>query len=74
MLEYCGRVKFRSPEHTSMSAVGIGLIIGFMVFLMMGSYVELIIGRFKWGKPFIDNWDEMESLGLFHEVQRIRPQ
>ncbi|KAH8649509.1 hypothetical protein BGZ60DRAFT_509214 [Tricladium varicosporioides] len=74
MLEYCGRVKFRSSDHTSMSALGIGLILALSILLMMGSYVDLIIGRFRWGKPFIHKWDGMQSLALFYELERIKPE
>jgi hypothetical protein len=72
MLQYCGIIKFRSSDHTTMSALGIGLIVAFAVVLLLGSYTELLVGRFQWGKPFAHRWDQLENLALFHELERIK--
>lgn len=74
LLQYCGKIKFRTSDFTSMSALGIGFIIALAVLLMAGSYCELLAGRFQKGKPFVQKWDEMESLALFYELERLKTQ
>ena len=70
---YCGRIKFRSASHTSMSTTGIAVVVAVAVILLLGSYVELALDVVlrKWSGAFIRKWGSMESVALFHEIGRL---
>ena len=63
----CGRIKFRSPNHMCLSAVGIMLIFLFTISLTILSYMDMLLAsKFLRGKftKFVSAWEQTENLAL----------
>lgn len=65
--EFCGCIKFRSASHTSLSTIGIMVILLCTLGLTLISFLDqLIASRFLRGRfqHFISAWEETENLAL----------
>lgn len=67
----CGRVKFHSSGHTTLSAVGIFVIVAIVVVLTVISLVDVFLMwfPFKWAKHVVEEWEKLENLELLNELE-----
>ncbi|KAJ4309242.1 hypothetical protein N0V84_011623 [Fusarium piperis] len=72
MMSICGRVKYRSADHTSLSFVGVVVVIVVSVFLITVSLFDIIIDRIpgKWRGRRLTQWEASESLALLERQKR----
>lgn len=66
MMNICGRVKYRSADHTSLSFVGVVVVIVVSAFLITMSLFDLVIDWVpkKWRGRRLMQWEASESLAL----------
>ncbi|KAI5803141.1 hypothetical protein EDC01DRAFT_611892 [Geopyxis carbonaria] len=67
----CGRVKFRAEGYTSLSVLGVALVIAITGVLTVLSYIDVIVATF-WGRRWsdtVDMWDRSEMLELLRRVE-----
>lgn len=67
----CGRIKFRSPNHTSISSLGLILILTFSGILMIWSLIGLLLSSIKWTKQwtFVIEWERDDMLALLSKIE-----
>ncbi|RTE80488.1 hypothetical protein BHE90_005000 [Fusarium euwallaceae] len=72
MMNICGRVKYRSADHTSLSFVGVVVVIVVSVFLITVSLFDIIIDWVpkKWRGRWLMQWEASESLALLERQKR----
>lgn len=71
LLRLCGRIKFRSPHHTSLSTFGLIMILVFSGVLMLGSFVGMFLPSIRWTrswKPIVE-WQRDEVLALLEKTK-----
>lgn len=68
----CGKVKFYSGNHMTLSTVGIVAVLALVGFLTLASMLDVFLGWIptEWGKSLIEEWNEMENLRLLDELDR----
>lgn len=66
LMGLCGRVKFKDPSHTSLSTLGIAIVIGFSGLLTLASLMGALLPIMKWTKKwkFVEKWQRDEVLSL----------
>lgn len=66
LTDLCGRVKFRSPDHSSLSTVGIIVVLVGAVSLALASFFDVVIEHVPWwGKiPAFQAWQNNDALAL----------
>lgn len=64
ILNLCGRIKFRSSDHTSLSAFGLVMILVFSGTLMISSFLGMGLYTIPWTKQwrFVAEWQRDEVL------------
>jgi hypothetical protein len=69
--QLCGRVKFRSSRHTSISALGLVLIVSFSGLLMLISFAETSLPFIRRSKRwrFIVEWERDDMLALLSKAE-----
>jgi hypothetical protein len=69
----CGGIKFNSPKHTSISTLGLGIILGFSGLLILLSFTDAVALGFvhKRGKK-LSAWEETETTRLLEMVQKTQ--
>ncbi|KAI8711575.1 hypothetical protein NCS52_01421300 [Fusarium sp. LHS14.1] len=72
MMNICGRVKYRSADHTSLSFVGVVVIIVASAFLIAVSLFDIIIDWVprKWSGRRLMQWEASKSLALLQRKKR----
>jgi hypothetical protein len=70
----CGKIKFYSPNHTTLSATGIVVILAVVVLLTLGSAVDVILTwlPMKWAKKLVQEWERLENLKLLDDAEKWR--
>ncbi|KAF2868559.1 hypothetical protein BDV95DRAFT_596905 [Massariosphaeria phaeospora] len=70
----CGRIKFRSANHASLSAVGVGLVVGLVTLLVLGSWVDGVLAWVpgEWAQRVVREWQEWENLSMLGEIEGWR--
>lgn len=70
--DFCGKVKFYSPNHTSLSTVGIIIILVTVVLLTLGSIVDTVLDwiPMSWARNLIREWNRLEYLKLLEEAEK----
>lgn len=73
-LGMCGRIKYNSAEHATLSALGIIIVLVFVGVLTLGSFLDVILGWVPavWAQKMVEEWEEMESVTLLEELERLR--
>lgn len=68
----CGRIKFHSPEHATLSKTGIIIVIVFVGVLMLGSFLDVVLGWIPaaWAGKLVKEWEEMENVVLLEELEQ----
>ncbi|KAH8659284.1 hypothetical protein BGZ60DRAFT_121531 [Tricladium varicosporioides] len=71
LLTLCGRIKFRSPSHTSLSTFGLIMILVFSGVLMLGSLVGIVLPTTRWTRRWktVIGWKRDEVLVLLEKTQ-----
>ncbi|KAH6662277.1 hypothetical protein B0J14DRAFT_707742 [Halenospora varia] len=71
MLNLCGRIKFRSPDHTSLSAFGLIMILVFSGVLLLGSGIGTGLFWIPWTRSWksVVEWRRDEVLALLEETK-----
>jgi hypothetical protein len=71
LLQLCGRVKFRDPNHTSLSTLGLAIVIAFSILLLLASVLGMSLawlpGTKKWN--FVAKWQQNEVLALLSKTR-----
>jgi hypothetical protein len=71
---FCGNVKFRSSNHTSLSTAGIVVILLCTAILTLISFLDQVVAsRFlrRWSQNFIAPWEETEILALLNTIHEV---
>lgn len=70
----CGKVKFHSPNHTTLNTVGIIVILGVVALLTLGSVMDIVLGRLPmgWARHMAKEWDALENLNLLEDAEKWR--
>ena len=71
LLNLCGKVKFRSATHTSLSVVGLAVVVGVAGFLMIASFIDLPAQSFCKNQQFIQCWNATENLELVRNIEDL---
>ncbi|KAM0431287.1 hypothetical protein ACHAPT_005258 [Fusarium lateritium] len=71
-MNLCGRIKYRSAGHTSLSFVGVVVVIVVSAFLITVSLFDIIVDRVpkKWRGRRLTQWEASESLALLERQKR----
>jgi hypothetical protein len=66
----CGRVKFHSPNFTTLSTTGICVILGFVSLLIVLSFVDVVMSWIPsaWARRLTSDWNRLENLKLLEEL------
>ncbi|KAH7394528.1 hypothetical protein BKA66DRAFT_567464 [Pyrenochaeta sp. MPI-SDFR-AT-0127] len=67
----CGRVKFHSASHTTLSTMGIIVVLVVVIFLTLASSLDVILGwlPFAWARKLATDWENLENLKLLEELE-----
>jgi hypothetical protein len=67
----CGRIKYQSPAHTSLSFFGVMFVLSVALLLIVLSFFELFLAGLlrRWLSGRIAQWDEAENLALLADRQ-----
>ncbi|KAH6666348.1 hypothetical protein B0J14DRAFT_201246 [Halenospora varia] len=71
LLTVCGRIKFKSPNHTSLSTFGLIMILVFSAVLMLGSLIGMILPTTRWTRRWktVIDWRRDEVLALLEKTK-----
>ena len=64
LMKLCGTVKFNSPDHMSLSALGLGLILALAVLLIALSFTDMVVVWALRKKRVLNSWEETEIFSL----------
>jgi len=71
----CGRVKFHSAQHTTMSVLGIAIVLAISFVMTVISYLDVIFKRlFKRSRVFgraMQTWEATENLQLLRVAEKL---
>lgn len=67
----CGRIKFRSPDHSTLSTTGIVVVLTLVGLLTLVSLLDMILAWVpaQWAKNLIEEWERLENLQLLEELE-----
>ena len=67
----CGRIKFHSPAHSSLSVLGFAMVVAIVGLLIAGSCVDVVLGWVpaKWARAVVAEWERLENLNLLFELE-----
>lgn len=67
----CGRVKFHSPNHTTLSTIGVAVVLGLVALLTLASFVDIFLGWLPsaWARTLTQDWNRLENLQLLGELE-----
>ena len=67
----CGRVKFHSPSHTTLSTTGVAVVLGLVGLLTVLSFVDVVLGWVPtaWARGSTKDWNRLENLKLLEELE-----
>ncbi|KAH7086537.1 hypothetical protein FB567DRAFT_550023 [Paraphoma chrysanthemicola] len=70
--QLCGRVKYHSPNHTTLSTVGFGVTLGLVGLLTLLSFMDVYLGwlSMPWAKRMTARWNELDNLSLLEELEK----
>jgi len=67
----CGRIKFRSAAHTSLSAFGVFFVVTAVILLMVVSNMDVLLSLLCKRLAFVRQWVETDSLALLKMVEEF---
>lgn len=72
--DLCGRIKFYSPNHTTLSTVGTIVILVVVALLTIGSAIDVLLGwiPMDWARKMAKDWDALENLSLLEDAEKWR--
>ncbi|KAF2820659.1 hypothetical protein CC86DRAFT_428437 [Ophiobolus disseminans] len=67
----CGRVKFQSRSHTTLSTTGVAVVLGFVLVLTILSFVDVVFGCVPgaWARRMTRDWNRLENLRMLEELE-----
>ncbi len=74
LLRLCGRVKFRSVDHTTLSTIGVVVVLVVSCFLTVLSFFDVVVERCfrKRHSTLVSDWVDSENLTLLEKSERQR--
>ncbi|KAM6536143.1 hypothetical protein FALCPG4_005660 [Fusarium falciforme] len=76
MMSLCGRVKYRSANHTSLSFVGVVVVVVVSITIIILSFFEVVIDLMpsRWLKNRVLQWGSSDNLALLEAKENLEPE